>query len=305
MKHLIKALFISVCLLFQSHWIVVVQANPVFIKTNSPILQNLIRGAVLKVASDITGGTPLENIKCRVTTSNKNPVQCTRDIVSQPGGILNLWSGTRSRTMEGAVQGAIFLCASVATKRYVFAMGGSNNAAAFVAGVVGGVAQAVILTPSTMAFTSLNVNKHKPGYENDNEFTVAKRIYKEKGLGGLFVGADAMAARQASTWASRTLFTELCRTNLQLVSKYGLLGEVASGIIGGLGSCWNTPIETVRVLMHRDMSCGHPTKSFMGYIQQEMDAGGIPALFRGVSPRALQAIWQTVFMVVVPNVLGI
>ena len=305
MKHLIKALFISVCLLFQSHWIVVVQANSVFIKTNSPILQNLIRGAVLKVASDITGGTPLENIKCRVTTSNKNPVQCTRDIVSQPGGILNLWSGTRSRTMEGAVQGAIFLCASVATKRYVFAMGGSNNAAAFVAGVVGGVAQAVILTPSTMAFTSLNVNKHKPGYENDNEFTVAKRIYKEKGLGGLFVGADAMAARQASTWASRTLFTELCRTNLQLVSKYGLLGEVASGIIGGLGSCWNTPIETVRVLMHRDMSCGHPTKSFMGYIQQEMDAGGIPALFRGVSPRALQAIWQTVFMVVVPNVLGI
>ena len=305
MKHLIKALFISVCLLFQSHWIVVVQANPVFIKTNSPILQNLIRGAVLKVASDITGGTPLENIKCRVTTSNKNPVQCTRDIVSQPGGILNLWSGTRSRTMEGAVQGAIFLCASVATKRYVFAMGGSNNAAAFVAGVVGGVAQAVILTPSTMAFTSLNVNKHKPGYENDNEFTVAKRIYKEKGLGGLFVGADAMAARQASTWASRTLFTELCRTNLQLVSKHGLLGEVASGIIGGLGSCWNTPIETVRVLMHRDMSCGHPTKSFMGYIQQEMDAGGIPALFRGVSPRALQAIWQTVFMVVVPNVLGI
>jgi phage shock protein PspC (stress-responsive transcriptional regulator) len=207
--------------------------------------------------------------------------------------------------MEGAVQGAIFLCASVATKRYVFAMGGSNNAAAFVAGVVGGVAQAIILTPSTMAFTSLNVNKHKPGYENDNEFTVAKRIYKEKGLGGLFVGADAMAARQASTWASRTLFTELCRTNLQLVSKYGLLGEVASGIMGGLGSCWNTPIETVRVLMHRDMSCGHPTKSFMGYVQQEMDAGGIPALFRGVSPRALQAIWQTVFMVVVPNVLGI
>lgn len=284
-----------------------VDSHPVVkIGNQNRILGNLLRGAVLKVASDLTGGTPLENIKCRVTiTPNLNAIQSCREICHQPGGVGNLWTGTKSRTIEGAVQGAIFLCASVATKKYVFAMGGSHNAAAFVAGVVGGVAQAVFLTPSTMAFTSLNVNKNKPGYEHDNEFTVAVRIYKEKGLRGLFVGADAMAARQASTWASRTLFTELCRTNLQLVPKYGLMGEIGSGIIGGLTSCWNTPIETVRVLMHRDMSCGVPAKSFGGYIRQEMEAGGIPGLFRGVVPRALQAVWQTVFMVVVPNILNI
>ena len=32
---------------------------------------------------------------------------------------------------------------------------------------------------------------------------------------------------------------------------------------------------------------------------------GFAGLFRGVTPRGIQAIWQTVFMVVVPNVLGI
>jgi hypothetical protein len=35
-----------------------------------------------------------------------------------------------------------------------------------------------------------------------------------------------------------------------------------------------------------------------------VDKQGHAGLFRGVTPRAIQAVWQTVFMVVVPNMLG-
>lgn len=266
----------------------------------NPVVKNLARGAFLRVASDISGGTALENIKCRVTASGDGPFKSTRDIMSEEGGWLNLWSGTPSRTVEGALLGAVFLVASAATKTQVMQMGAGKNLAALAGGVVGGVAQAVVMTPAGMVFTSLNVNKGKPGYENDNALTVAQRIIAEKGWAGMYIGGTPMAIRQASNWASRGLFTELCRTNLKL-SRFGLLGEIGSGVIGGLGSCWNTPIETVRVLMQRDVGMGLEPKTFGGYIDAEIEAGGVPALFRGVTPRAVQAVWQTVFMVVVPN----
>lgn len=268
------------------------------------MVKTLARGAFLRVASDITGGTALENIKCRVTATKDGPIEATRSLVTGGSGFLNLWSGTPSRTVEGALLGAVFLVGSTATKKQVLAMGAGKNIAALAGGVVGGVAQAVVMTPAGMIFTSLNVNKGKPGYENDNAITVAKRIIEEKGIAGMYIGGKPMAARQASNWASRSLFTEICRSNLKL-SRFGLIGEIGSGVIGGLGSCWNTPIETVRVLMQKDVSEGRPPKTFDGYINGLVEEGGVPALFRGVSPRAVQAIWQTVFMVVVPNLLGL
>lgn len=69
--------------------------------------KNLLRGAVLRVASDLSGGTPLESIKCRVTTTLDGPIDATRNIVND-GGIWALWAGTSSRTVEG-----MFFCVLV------------------------------------------------------------------------------------------------------------------------------------------------------------------------------------------------
>mmetsp|Transcript_21844 Transcript_21844/g.32156 ORF Transcript_21844/g.32156 Transcript_21844/m.32156 type:complete len:199 (+) Transcript_21844:917-1513(+) len=198
----------------------------------------------------------------------------------------------------------MFLVGSAATKNQVLAMGGSKDLAALAGGLVGGLVQAIVMTPAGMVFTSLNYNKGKPGYEDDNFITVANRIVKEKGVMGMFIGGGPMAIRQASNWASRGLFTEIARTNFKM-SKYGLIGEIGSGVIGGVGSCWNTPIETVRVIMQRDVSSGLAPKTAKEYMNSIYEEQGIPGLFRGVTPRAIQAIWQTCFMVVVPNILGL
>mmetsp|Transcript_16882 Transcript_16882/g.38709 ORF Transcript_16882/g.38709 Transcript_16882/m.38709 type:complete len:347 (-) Transcript_16882:272-1312(-) len=267
------------------------------------LTKNLIRGAFLRILSDLTGGTPLESLKCRVTVTKDNMCQAYSNIVNE-GSFWSLWSGTPSRTVEGALLGAFFILGSTAAKKQVFAMGGGKNLAALAGGTVGGVAQAIVMTPAGMIFTSLNVNQGKKGYENDNALTVARRIVKEKGLRGLFYGGGPMCLRQASNWSSRSLFTEIARTNLKM-SKFGLLGEIGSGVVGGLGSCWNTPIETIRVYMHRDVSMGKDSQSFGYYWKEISDENGIQGLFRGVTPRGIQAIWQTVFMVVVPNILGI
>ena len=89
--------------------------------------------------------------------------------------------------------GTVFLVASASTKCHVLAMGFGQNAATTARGIVGGVVQVVIVTLCGMVSTSLNVNKDKPGYENDTAFSVMRKVVREKGPLGLYVGSGPMA----------------------------------------------------------------------------------------------------------------
>jgi Mitochondrial carrier protein len=261
----------------------------------------LLRGALLRIASDLSGGTPLEGIKTRVTITTEGPIEATCNIVRQ-GGIGALWTGTPSRTVEGALIGAVFMLGSVLTKAQLKKMGAPPTAAALAGGLVGGVAQSVVMTPAGLIFTALN-SQHKSG-KKETAVGVVRRVIAEKGIGGMFAGSRPMCYRQATNWASRSGFTEIARSALGL-SQYGLIGELLSGAIGGVGSCWNTPIETIRVFTQRDVGQGKNPKSMQEYWNDIVAEQGYTGLFRGVTPRAVQAIWQTVFLVVVPNLMGI
>jgi hypothetical protein len=200
----------------------------------------------------------------------------------------------------------MFVAGSTATKKLILANGGSSTLAALCGGCVGGIAQSLIMTPAGVIFTTLNVHRNQ-GY---NAWTVTKQIWEDRGIRGMYTGIVPMVLRQSTNWASRAGLTELARTQFQM-SQYGVWGELGSGIIGGIGSCWNTPIETVRIRMQRDVvvvagdDLNTKKKSARNYIDEIMEEDGIPGLFRGITPRAIQAIWQTTFMVVVPNLLGV
>ncbi|GKY97059.1 hypothetical protein MPSEU_000664500 [Mayamaea pseudoterrestris] len=277
--------------------------NQVLLCGNPSVAKTLFRGAALRIASDISGGTVFESIKTRVSTTKESPWEATRNIVNN-GGILSLWTGTQSRIVEGALVGAVFMWSSRITKAQIVGMGAGPEVAALVGGLVGGVAQAIVMTPAGMVFTSLNCNKEKKGFEKDNAMSVTRRIVKEKGVRGMFYGGGPMALRQASNWASRAGLTEIARTSLGL-SQMGIVGEIGSGILGGLGSCWNTPIEFARMRTQRDVSSGKNSKSMLGYWTETINEEGWTGVYRGITPRAMQAIWQTCFLVVVPNVMGL
>lgn len=271
--------------------------------SQTSVTKTLLRGAFLRIASDLSGGTPFESVKTRVTTTKEGPVEAYRNIVDN-GGFLALWTGTQSRTVEGALVGAVFMLASTLIKRQIRAIGGSPTTAALAGGLAGGVAQALVMTPAGMVFTTMNYNRGTPGHESENAWSVTKRIIADNGVRGMYSGGGPMVLRQASNWASRSTFTEIARTTFGM-SKFGVLGEIGSGVIGGLGSCWNTPIEGVRVLTQRDVSQKRTPKSILGYWSEILETDGFPGLFRGITPRSLQAIWQTTFLVVVPNIMGI
>jgi hypothetical protein len=160
----------------------------------------------LRIASDLTGGTPLENIKTRVTITTENCVQATQRIV-RTGGVMSLWKGTPSRTVEGALIGAVFMLGSVVTKAQLRAMGAPPTAAALAGGLVGGVAQAVIMTPAGLIFTSLNAASAD---SKENAIGVIQRVVAEKGIAGMWSGSGAMCLRQATY----VTFTWTCRDSL-------------------------------------------------------------------------------------------
>ena len=81
-----------------------------------------------------------------VTITSQNFNQATRQIVDK-GGVRALWTGSKSRTVEGALIGAVFMLGSVTTKAQLRRLGAPPTVCALAGGLVGGVAQAAIMTP--------------------------------------------------------------------------------------------------------------------------------------------------------------
>jgi len=259
-----------------------------------PLFLKLAQGASLRIASDLTLGTPLENLKKRVSSTEESFVDAFRHFKVQ--GFNSFYTGTPARLLEGSMIGGLFVVTSSATRKTIICRGGSPVLASLLGGLIGGLSQTIVMAPSTQIFTSTSANV--------GSFEAMKNLYEKNGIvKGFYGAAPSLAFRQATNWASRASLTEIARSNLKL-SRYGLKGEVLSGVLGGLASSWNTPIEVVRIRLQSDLAKGRKTKSFGAYFDEiRNQEGGFMNFYRGWTPRVQQAIWQTCFMVVGPRVL--
>ncbi|GMI14737.1 hypothetical protein TrVE_jg7311 [Triparma verrucosa] len=251
--------------------------------------QVLLRGACLRIASDLTGGLPLENLKTTLnlnTTSVpfKSTLPTLRTLTSSPSFLPHLpplYCGYKSRLIESSLIGSLFLLTSSTTRRATRNFNPITSS--FISGISGGLGQCIIMIPSTNIMTTIVDEKINFGQ-------AVKRIYDENGLGGFWRSSGTLAVRQASNWSSRTTFTALLRPTF---GRFGMGGEVAAGLVAGVLSCWNTPVETLRIEMQ---SC---KKGYKESWEKAKEKG----LWRGVDVRMAQAGWQTVWMVVVPSLM--
>jgi len=62
------------------------------------VAKTLLRGAFLRITSDLSGGTVFESIKTRVTTTTEGPIEATRNIIKD-GGVLALWTVCKRNTI--------------------------------------------------------------------------------------------------------------------------------------------------------------------------------------------------------------
>ena len=277
----------------------------------------LARGAALRIASDLTGGLPLEVWKTQVAAANNGTaLEALRALGRRPGGARNLWTGWPARCIEGACSGALLVAgrdcaASLLRANPAIYAHCPRVLEQVVRGAAGGAAQALAMGPCTCVLTAATLGA--AGGAGAGGEGVARVALRLLATGGLFVGTGAVAARQMTNWASRQGLTELCRGPLGLASA-GVAGEIAAGVLGGVGSCWNTPLETARVAMQREAAerareakgALLPKPPTIGETLAKLyHERGVPGLFRGVTPRAIQAAWQTLWMVAIPNMLGV
>ena len=119
-------------------------------------------------------------------------------------------------------------------------------------------------------------------------------------------GVNAVAIRQSTNWGSRIGISRVCEAKIkefrggdQSLPLSPLQKIVCSAIGGGL-SCWNQPIEIIRVEMqsaikHVDKKAGN--LSMVETAKYIWSKNGLKGFYRGVAPRVGLGIWQTVCMV--------
>ena len=206
--------------------------------------------------------------------------------------------------VESASKGAVLLVSREAINRFCINVGVSKNVSAFIAGGGGGICQTVVMSPCTFLVTAV-VNK--PGY------TIAqcvRDVYGDKGVRGFYHGASAVAIRQMTNWASRTGFTEYIRNRAKMYksgkvegTRLTVMEESLCGILGGALACWNHPIEVCRIEMQSRTVAKEPQLSIIGTLSHVVKTNGPMGLFKGITPRILLGIWQTLFMVSFANVI--
>lgn len=117
-----------------------------------------------------------------------------------------------------------------------------------------------------------------------------------------------MAVRQCTNWASRFGITRFAQESI-IQARYGngpeasgkatALDKALASVLGGALSCWNQPIEVIRIEMQSQVkAAGRPEKMSIVSASKYIYANnGLKGFFRGITPRVGLGIWQTLCMV--------
>ena len=257
-----------------------------------------IDGTILQLASTLTFGQPFEVWKTRMGRFRAESTAEAFCQILQSGGVRAFYAGTGPKLVESATKGGILLVANEKIHGCLKKLGVSSTVAGFLAGASGGVAQTIVMGPCTFLVTAMVLSKR----ETSVTATILK-TWSERGLSGFYPGGSAIAARQASNWASRVGFTEAVRSRISSVvhgqpkKRLSMAEEAAAGIIGGVLSCWNHPFEVARIEMQARAIAGEPPVSMAQVLRSVHGEHGVRGLFQGLLPRMGLNIWLTLFMV--------
>mmetsp|Transcript_21479 Transcript_21479/g.47167 ORF Transcript_21479/g.47167 Transcript_21479/m.47167 type:complete len:281 (-) Transcript_21479:312-1154(-) len=260
--------------------------------------KDLLNGAVLQCVEAATLGMPFEVWKTRMGRfTNETTGQAFVNVYKR-AGIAGFWQGVGPKMVESASKGAVLLFAKEGLINAMTPMNMGPTLTGVIAGAGAGVAQTSVMGPCTFIVTAVVT-----GSGDVNVANKIKTTWAEKGVKGFYPGATAIAARQASNWASRQGFTEFVRHRMKLAlhgdenARLTVGQEAASGTVGGALATWNQPFEVARIQMQAAANEGKPKMSMMATISTISKEQGPAGLFKGIVPRVLLGVWQTLFMV--------
>lgn len=129
-------------------------------------------------------------------------------------------------------------------------------------------------------------------------------ILRTQGIRGVNKGVNAVAMRQITGWASRMGISRFAEGQIRIfrgreaTTPLSFGEKIAASTIGGALSCWNQPLEVIRVDMQAvKQAQSGPKATMLSTAQLVWRESGPRGFFRGVVPRVGVASWATVCMV--------
>ncbi|ORY36813.1 mitochondrial carrier [Rhizoclosmatium globosum] len=220
------------------------------------------------------------------------------------GGIFGFYQGLIPwGWIEASTKGAVLMFA-VSELEYQFRVLGASVP---VAGILGGMGGGICQAYTTMGFCTfmktVEVTRHKSGSgPQKSTIQVATEIFKREGIRGINKGVNAVALRQCTNWGSRFGLSRIAEDLIKgkdKTRKLTDLEKIAASSLGGALSCWNQPIEVIRIEMQSQLKMeGRPEKMTIGTAAKWIyKQNGILGFYRGVTPRVGLSVWLTVCMV--------
>lgn len=261
--------------------------------------RDLVIGPTLQCLEAATLGMPFEVWKTRMGRyRTEGTFESLRNVYRQ-GGVGKFWAGLDAKLVESGLKGAILVYSKEGFNSALTGFGVSPGLAGALAGAGGGCCQTVIMGPCTYLVTG-----RVTGDPNEGSMQRIKRTYAASGIKGFYPGGTAIALRQMTNWASRQGFTEAVRSQFKVRlhgskdAKLSKPQEVGAGVIGGILACWNHPLEVARIEMQARGDQGQKSMSILQVFSMIVKEQGPSGLFKGIVPRMMLGIWQTLFMVV-------
>ena len=262
------------------------------------------RGALLSCLESATLGQPFEVWKTRMGRMRTESTMQSFNMIQKEQGVGGFWKGVGPKMFECSTKGAVLLFTAEGIKEGCDSLGLHAGVTGFIAGAGGGVAQTIVMGPSSFLVTAVVT-----GGPNQTVAGTFSTALKNHGIAGLYPGGMAVAFRQGSNWASRMGFNELMKPVFasywhgDAKAKLTTSQEVVCGICAGIFSCWNHPFDVARIEGQARAISGEKALPMTGIIRAVHAEYGMAGLFQGIIPRCLFSINQTLFMITGAKIL--
>lgn len=267
---------------------------------------NVGLGAGIQLFIVSTLGQPLDVIKTHLATKRQDSIRnALTYIYKERGGWRGFYQGLIPwGCFEAVTKGAVLMLVASEIEYHGKKNGIDQGTAGIIAGVGGGLSQAYL----TMGFTTLmkTVEATRCKQQKVSTLRVAFNIFKEKGILGLNKGVSAVAIRQMSTWGSRIGITRAVEYVMKPKGRDLSVSErMSAATLSGILSCWNHPIEVIRIEMQNAMK--NPSRpqqmTLRSTAKYVFQTSGLFGFYRGVLPRIGISVYMTLCVVVLGDEL--
>ncbi|PVU95528.1 hypothetical protein BB561_001766 [Smittium simulii] len=265
--------------------------------------KNLAIGAFIQTAEVTTLGQPFEVVKTHMAANRQDGVRAAIKKTYARGGLRGFYQGLIPWAwIEASTKGAVLLYTSSEVEHIAAGYGASRVTSGLLGGMLGGLAQAYTTMGFCTFMKTVEVTRQKQAGVALSTYQVAYDVFKREGIRGLNRGVSAVALRQMTNWGSRfgiARVTEAVMKGKDKTRKLSNSERVIASVVGGTLSCWNQPLEVIRVEMQSQLkSKDRPTKmnivSCAKYIYAQ---SGFRGFYRGVLPRIGLSVYLTTCMV--------